>query len=391
MYKAIVADDEDIIRRGIVGFLEEDPEITVVADAADGISTLNQAIRYKPDLIFVDINMPKMDGLALIEKLNELDGEFLVIVITGYNDFEYAQKALRLGVFDYFLKPIMEDPFYETLGKAKITLEENRKHSDLAKQLRSSADYIVERCLNLNSLGILSDEDCLKELTFLREDLLPGWEFLFLTPGRDRINQNVEEDQEFPDSEGISHTICQSLRSAMCLEGRISFISKDDNVVTLGPPLDESCLRKALRTLFQSVETYRCPLTVPEDLPRLYRESLEHMATLISYSPAVQTSIRYIKENYSDPSLSLALLSEVCHISQGYLGRLYKQELHRTPIEYLNRFRINRAAVLLGDPSLKIYEVAEQVGFTSQHYFCHAFKKIMGLSPKNYRQEFISS
>ena len=56
-------------------------------------------------------------------------------------------------------------------------------------------------------------------------------------------------------------------------------------------------------------------------------------------------------------------------------------------MDYLSRYRIDKAAALLTNPDLKIYEVAEQVGFTSQHYFCHAFKKIMGQPPKEYRKE----
>ena len=243
MYKAIVADDEDIIRKGIVSFLEEDPEICVVADAADGIAALNQARRYSPDIIFVDINMPKMDGLELIQKLNELDKDILVIVITGYSDFTYAQKALRLGVFDLFLKPVMEDPFYETLGKAKTSLADNRKQNALARQLRKSADYIVERCLNLNALGIMSDEACLKELTYLAEEPVSRWNLLFFYPGR------VQEDDDTGISrlgdEEIPHYIQRSVKDA--LEGdalRISFISRDGYAVFIGPVQDQGVLKK---------------------------------------------------------------------------------------------------------------------------------------------------
>lgn len=108
MYKVLIADDEEIIRRGIAYFLKKDPEIQVVAQAEDGEMALDQAMEYRPDLLFVDINMPFLNGLDFIEKLKAVQPDALIIVITGYDDFKYAQKALRLGVFDYLLKPIME-------------------------------------------------------------------------------------------------------------------------------------------------------------------------------------------------------------------------------------------------------------------------------------------
>ena len=138
MYKVLIADDEEIIRRGIAYFLKKDPEIQVVAQAEDGEMALDQAMEYRPDLLFVDINMPFLNGLDFIEKLKAVQPDALIIVITGYDDFKYAQKALRLGVFDYLLKPIMEDTFYGALHKAKEQLgcrQKQAQYLEFARKL----------------------------------------------------------------------------------------------------------------------------------------------------------------------------------------------------------------------------------------------------------------
>ena len=127
MYKALIADDEDIIRRGIAYFLKKDPEIEVVAQAEDGEMALELAAEHLPDLLFVDINMPFLNGLEFIEKLEGILKNAVIIVITGYDDFKYAQKALRLGVFDYLLKPIMENTFYDAVDRAKEQLGRSKK------------------------------------------------------------------------------------------------------------------------------------------------------------------------------------------------------------------------------------------------------------------------
>lgn len=137
MYKVLIADDEEIIRRGIAHFLKKDPDIQVVAQAEDGEMALEQAMEYHPDLLFVDINMPFLNGLDFIEKLKTVQPDALILVITGYDDFKYAQKALRLGVFDYLLKPIMEDTFYEALGKAKDQLGHRQKQAQYLEWARA--------------------------------------------------------------------------------------------------------------------------------------------------------------------------------------------------------------------------------------------------------------
>ena len=128
MYKILIADDEDIIRRGLAGMVSQHPKLEVAALAEDGEIALEQAARTRPDLMLVDINMPFVDGFAFIKEAKQLLPEAEIIIVTGYDDFAFAQKALQLGVADYLLKPIMEEPFFAVLDKA-ISRLDNRATS----------------------------------------------------------------------------------------------------------------------------------------------------------------------------------------------------------------------------------------------------------------------
>ena len=174
-FKVLIADDEYIIRRGIRSFLEQYEEFQVTAEAEDGEMALELARQEEIDVYLVDINMPFVNGLQFIEQLREIHPKALVVVITGYDRFEYAREALRLGTFEYLLKPIMEEPFDEMIQKvkarlladksedkylkwAKKMLEKNRKYlsSEFLKGIlagKFTKEEIEERCSYLDKVG----------------------------------------------------------------------------------------------------------------------------------------------------------------------------------------------------------------------------------------------
>ena len=95
--KTLIADDELIIRKGLKSLIQKDTDLDVIAEAEDGEKALELIKERDFDLIFVDINMPFINGLVLIEKIKELSPSTYIIIISGFNEFEYAQKAIRLG------------------------------------------------------------------------------------------------------------------------------------------------------------------------------------------------------------------------------------------------------------------------------------------------------
>jgi len=126
MYRALVADDETNIREGLSSLVEEcGLKIKVVAQAQDGLEALAMFEKYSPDLVLMDINMPLMDGLSCIEKMKAMKENVRVVIVSSYDNFSYAKKAIGLKVDSYILKPIDEEELKQVLKKCLVTLDES--------------------------------------------------------------------------------------------------------------------------------------------------------------------------------------------------------------------------------------------------------------------------
>jgi two-component system, response regulator YesN len=128
-YSVVVVEDERLIRANIVEKIElGDPRFTVVGTATDGAQALSILESQSVDVLFTDIRMPVMDGLALLGAVRAQFPSVQVVIISGYADFAYAQRAIHLGVEEYLLKPVKRDLVAEVLGKiaAKLSLAAQR-------------------------------------------------------------------------------------------------------------------------------------------------------------------------------------------------------------------------------------------------------------------------
>lgn len=106
-HRLVIIDDEQIVIEGIRAIIKrEELPCDVVGSAGDGIEGRNVIREKEPDLVITDIRIPGIDGLSLIEEMREFLPDTCFIVISGYTEFQYAQKALKLGVLDYIDKPV---------------------------------------------------------------------------------------------------------------------------------------------------------------------------------------------------------------------------------------------------------------------------------------------
>ncbi len=112
---AIIVDDEQLARRGLSVRLQQLPEVDVVAECANGQEALIAIAQHNPDLLFLDIQMPGMDGFEVVEKLQG-DDMPMVVFVTAYN--EYAVDAFKVHAIDYVLKPIDDDRLHEAVQRA---------------------------------------------------------------------------------------------------------------------------------------------------------------------------------------------------------------------------------------------------------------------------------
>lgn len=129
MIRCIVVEDEPPILRAIGQMIEScDERFQVVGVAYDGEEAMELLERIRPDVVFTDIRMPVMDGLHLLRAMKTLSYQPLTVVLSGYQEFEYAKEALRLGVHDFLLKPITQDTLVELLhGIAELCLHGTRQ------------------------------------------------------------------------------------------------------------------------------------------------------------------------------------------------------------------------------------------------------------------------
>ncbi|MDR1419703.1 MAG: response regulator [Treponema sp.] len=152
LYSFIIVDDEPEIREGIRDTISwEELGFSFAGDCGNGFEALELAERILPDAALVDINMPFMDGLAFTDRLREISPLTRVLVISGYDDFEYARRAMRLSVYDYIVKPVTPGELRAVLEKLRATLDAERTErlnlELIKKQLAESLPMLRERFL----------------------------------------------------------------------------------------------------------------------------------------------------------------------------------------------------------------------------------------------------
>ena len=243
MLKVLIVEDEEMIRKGIVLTVDWAAlDCVVVGEAANGQEGLEAARRLEPTLIITDLKMPKMDGIEMLRSLRSEGCSAYVIILTAYDNFGYAQSALRLGAVDYLLKPFHDGELENAITRLKARMD-----------------------------------------------------------------------------------------------------SGSNETVAIGIP------RKGDKSKYV----------------------LEAMA--------------YISKHYNDPDICVGTVAKSLNISEGYLSHTFKKETDYTLLGYITRYRIHKAMELLKDCRVKVYEVAEQVGYRDIAYFSTTFKKITGVSPSEYQ------
>jgi two-component system response regulator YesN len=116
----LVADDESLVRSFIKQLADEDASVSSLFQAADGLEAVEAARAHQPDLIFLDIRMPGLNGLEAADRIRICAPCARIVILTAYDDFEYARKALRLGALDYLLKPVRPAHLLEHIHAAHM-------------------------------------------------------------------------------------------------------------------------------------------------------------------------------------------------------------------------------------------------------------------------------
>ena len=397
MWKVMIADDEPKIRRGLRNAVERiRPDMKVIAEAEDGETALALVQKEKPDILLIDVRMPFLNGLELIERINGILSDCIIIVVSGHDEFEYAQRALQLKVFEYVLKPVPQDVLASVLARAQEALT-------AARRQRQYLDW--------------AHEQLERNLPLLREQFLRDW-----VRGRLSLVEMSEQAQflgvktSSPAAMALIHVVDRAIATAPSKERerRLAlyavrsvveeafasftplwvFNDEGDDIVALcgcagGKSWVEAVAQvepRVVPSLCQAlIVAHAVVHEVPQGIAEAYETLRAEVAERGSYRSLVVLAQRYIDAHYGEPTLSLEEVASSAQISPGYLSRLLKLETSFSFVDYLTRVRINKAMLMLNDPAVKVYEVAEAVGYQSQHYFSRAFKRVFGRPPVEYR------
>ncbi|WP_313996850.1 response regulator [uncultured Paenibacillus sp.] len=199
MYKIVLVDDEAGVRESIrrrIAWKEHGFEC--VADCENGFEALEAAERYAPNVVLTDINMPFMDGLELTRQLSKRYSNTKVIILTGFDDFEYAQQAVKLKVNDFILKPITAGELTAVLDKLRAELDEEKCRKEdlerLRRQLHESMPVLRERFLERMVSTDLSAREMEERISYF---MLPlkGPDYLVLAADADRFGDKRHEGE----------------------------------------------------------------------------------------------------------------------------------------------------------------------------------------------------
>lgn len=165
MYKVLVVDDEPNIAEGIRFMIERGlTECKVLDVAYDGLEGYEKALTLRPDIVITDIRMINMNGIEMIQQLKDAKFEGSFIILSGYTDFEYAKKAIDLGVEDYITKPVEETELQEALLKVCALIDEENTKTQKVQKLelkvesysQNMKEYILKELFDLS-------EECTEE------------------------------------------------------------------------------------------------------------------------------------------------------------------------------------------------------------------------------------
>lgn len=394
MYKVMIADDEPKIRRGLaeaVDWAKLDMEIC--GFAANGQAAAELVNEQKPDICLVDICMPLLNGLELIRTIKSQSSRTICIVITGYDEFSYAQEAVSAGVFEYILKPVNELQLEKTLLRARDLLGQQELTAHRLRQAEEMLilhrDTMIESFLNESIQGQLSVEEQNERAAFLAVSFSAEIAVLQLAIQEESIPAEYSER----DRQVLRYAVRNVLQELCERAGTVYMaVSPYGQYRVLIDLQDKELWEKLESTVRGAVALFSdirllIDMAVCRNLHEVFEQIRDwELREQEHLGPLTTAARRYLEEQYAQADLTAAEVAQHINVSPSYLSRMFKQEMGVTITDFLTKIRMREAMRLL-NTDLMIYEVAERVGYHSQHYFCVAFKRYTGVTPTEYKQQ----
>lgn len=442
MRNILVVDDDPVIRRELCGFLEEysreTGEALVACEAENGQKAIEAVCARPIELIFSDIKMPLCTGTQMMEKLRELGYAGQVVIISGFEDYSLIRSSMKLGASDYLLKPIAQEEFRVVLRECldrpgRETARRRAAFIQMRAAVREAfGDAVLLQGAYRGYWAMALASPCTAAAARELHRVLLGMKIRFGCD--DRTSSAPELPAAFsrcmeklnlffydvPDLFTAVHEpfpyegLMKQLVSAVCacdFIGFSGFLSQLFSTLCRDRPDLEETRRLLTSILYRAmaqnnhliavVGQYK--FTEHDLLPcieeatsamelrrrmmesfHLYMEALrEKTVNRDSYN--VSKVKQLLEEEYMK-DISLTEISDRLGIHPNYLSTLFKTETGTTYSQYLRALRVKKAADLMRTTNLKVYEIAERVGYSDTASFYRVFKEELGVSPARYKR-----
>ncbi|WNR46034.1 response regulator [Paenibacillus roseipurpureus] len=435
MYKLLIVDDEADIREGLAAFPWDRLHIEVTGICEHGLDAYHWLQQHPVDIVITDIRMPLMNGLELAEKINKQFPYVKTVILTGFDDFEYARASIRVGVVDYLLKPTQDEPMMATFLRVKETMDKEKQEEQrlllVERRSRLLAGVLRKEFLHkLTSRPLTRAE--IDEGSSVSEVMLDGKAYRIMMIRQDhpihRQPHYAEKEWELVlfaldnvltelwDAEGHGYhlvdeatgdcmligvnseeeTACMSQLEALRQQlYRFRGLLRTTLSIGLGgayAKLDQLHLsrRQAENALIKG--TSANGMAVDEQAPgsishaegSAREESTAVWETSEASTFLIDKAKSYIHNHYQR-SITLSEVAEHIHISPTYFSFLFKEMTGENYVQYVTTCRVEKAKQLLKDSYYKVYEIGEMVGYENPRYFSEIFKKMTGKTPNDYR------
>ncbi len=434
VYSLLIADDESLERSSLRLIINKScPEISRIWEAENGKQVLKSCREHRPDIVFLDIRMPGLSGLEAARGLREILPNVRIVFLTAYNHFEYAHEAIKIGVDDFLLKPASDDRIREVVGKIARILDGLRRREEDDRKNRDRLEKVAEFFTSeiLESLlvrpvpsGTLANYFSIMDVVFTRgvvaafridygsypvridsreQELLlkrrcllaiknefEGRMIRFLVhelrnvfyvlvlPGKDAAEEYTFQVDILDLFQSVTGMVREDIGLSIHVGVSRSFTDPDG-------------IHAAFREAGAALDR-----TGPDDTVVAWQESFLEKGgqSAAGFSPQslqqsrggalVKEVVDYIDGHYME-NISLESLSARVHLSCFYLSKVFKHHKKVTFIDYLTDFRIGKARELLRNPKSNVKEVCYAVGYSDPNYFARVFKRIVGLTPTEFR------
>ncbi|MCR4694385.1 MAG: response regulator [Pseudobutyrivibrio sp.] len=363
MYKAVIIDDEPWTRNVIKSLGQwERLGIEIVGEASDGEMGWSLIKNIYPDIVITDVRMPHLSGLDLIQLIRAESMKASVIVISGYDDYDYVRQALKLGVADYLLKPIKPEELNRQLENCITLLENNAT----LPQLKVDADFPPDEW----------GKEYQKILEKLEIQLQLGASKDVLTL-LNHLQAFVQEKEGNTPAKfiqiGIYYALLGVLQKYIL---NIGFTKKD-----IFQNTDSTYVFNRDSKLEEIIIFFQ----------KLYSQTLQYVDEHTKKKNRLDTDsvCRYLKEHYTD-GITLEGVADHFHISKEYLSKMFKNDQQIGFTDYVLKLRMERAKELITVYHAPLKEVGAIVGYIDQAHFYKNFKKYYGITPGEMRESLKS-